>query len=120
MSGRATSRSDAARRRRARILVADAFPTLCAAVGLPKPVPEYRFDAKRRWRFDYAWPDRLLALEVEGGIWTRGRHVRGAGYRADMEKYNAAALAGWRVLRTTPRELASAETIEMLRRALRP
>jgi len=62
-------------------------------------VKEHRFHATRRWRFDYAWIAHLLALEVEGGIWTRGRHTRGAGYQKDIEKYNAAALAGWRVLR---------------------
>jgi very-short-patch-repair endonuclease len=42
-----------------------------------------------------------LAVEVEGGMWTRGRHVRGEGYEGDCEKYNAAVLGGWRVLRFT-------------------
>ena len=91
---------------------------LLRSVGLPEPVTEFRFDPIRRWRFDYAWPDLMFALEVEGGIWTGGRHTRGAGYNADMEKYNAAALAGWRVLRTTPKELVSTKTIEMLKKAL--
>lgn len=81
------------------------FPLLCAAHGLPAPVAEHRFHATRRWRFDYAWPDHKLALEVEGGAWTGGRHTRGAGFVKDIEKYNAATLAGWRVLRTTPGSL---------------
>jgi very-short-patch-repair endonuclease len=60
---------------------------------------EYRFHAIRRWKFDVAWPGYKVAVELEGGIWTRGRHTRGKGYRRDMEKYNAAAKTGWAVLR---------------------
>ena len=67
---------------------------------MPQPETEYRFHSKRRWRFDFAWPGLMLAVEVEGGQWVNGRHNRaGAGYEGDLEKYNAAALAGWRVLR---------------------
>lgn len=65
------------------------------------PVSEYRFAPPRRWRFDFAWPDHRLAVELEGGVWTGGRHTRASGYIADCDKYNAAVLAGWRVLRYT-------------------
>mgnify|MGYP003628050189 FL=1 len=75
---------------------------LCVLAGLPEPVAEHRFAAPRRWRFDWAWPEDMLALEVDGGVWTRGRHTRGAGFLRDIEKLNAAAIAGWSVLRTTP------------------
>lgn len=71
------------------------------ACGLPDPVQEHRFDQTRRWRFDLAWPDRMLAVEVDGGTWTGGRHTSGTGYERDAEKLNAAVLAGWRVLRFT-------------------
>ena len=70
--------------------------------GLPEPQREFLFHSKRKWRFDLAWPNLLIAVEVEGGIWTGGRHVRGEGYEADCEKYNEAQLAGWMVLRFTP------------------
>lgn len=96
----------------------DAFPAVCAGAGLARPVKEYRFAPPRRWRFDYAWPVHRVALEVEGGIYTRGRHARGEGMRKDMEKYNAAALAGWTVLRVMPKQLMAAETFDMLRRAI--
>ena len=66
------------------------------------PQREFLFHKKRKWRFDLAWPDLLIAVEVEGGIWTGGRHVRGEGYEGDCEKYNEAQLAGWMVLRFTP------------------
>lgn len=71
------------------------------APQLPAPVREYRFDAVRRWRFDFAWVRQRVAVEIEGGAWTQGRHTRGAGFGADCAKYNAATLAGWRVLRFT-------------------
>jgi len=67
-----------------------------------QPIPEYRFHPPRRWRFDAAWPERLLAVEIEGGAWASGRHVRGTGYEGDCEKYNQAACDGWIVLRYTP------------------
>jgi len=63
---------------------------------------EYRFDPARRWRFDFAWPSRKLAVEVEGGIWVNGRHGRGVGMESDMEKYNRATALGWAVLRFSP------------------
>jgi very-short-patch-repair endonuclease len=85
-----------------------------AAAGLPAPEREHRFHPTRRWRFDFAWPDRLVAVEVEGGIWRGGRHTRGTGYCRDVEKYNAAALAGWTVLRVTPEMVRSGEAVRMV------
>lgn len=81
------------------------FPALCRALGLPEPVPEYRFALPRRWRIDWAWPDARLGLEVDGGVWTRGRHTRGSGWVKDSEKLNTAAIMGWRMLRCTPQQL---------------
>lgn len=81
---------------------------LCRAAGLPEPVPEYRFHPHRKWRFDYAWPLHRLALEVDGGVWTQGRHTRGSGFLGDMLKFNNATLLGWRVLRYTPQQLGQA------------
>lgn len=67
------------------------------AMGLPF-VSEHRF-CKRMWRFDFAIPELLIGIECEGGIFTGGAHTRGAHYESDLEKYNAAASLGWRVLR---------------------
>lgn len=82
-------------------------------------VAEYRFAPPRRWRFDYALPSYKIALEVEGGVWTRGRHVRPKGFINDMEKYNAATVIGWRVLRVQPEDLMTMETITLIRKAIR-
>lgn len=79
------------------------------ATKLPAPMLEYRFAAHyatpRQWRFDLCWPECKLAVEVEGGIFVQGRHGRGAGMLADMEKYNAALLNGWRVLRVAAQHI---------------
>lgn len=58
-----------------------------------------QFCPGRKWQFDFYCPTRQLAVEVEGGSWAGGRHTRGSGFSADAEKYNAAAIAGIRVLR---------------------
>jgi hypothetical protein len=72
---------------------------------------ECRFHATRKWRLDYVLyagehatkPEHLsrigIAVEIEGAIWVRGRHTRGKGYQADLDKYNAATMSGYRVLR---------------------
>lgn len=70
--------------------------------GLPLPMREYRFFEYRMWRFDFAYPKVKLAVEVEGGIYMRGRHNRAEGFENDQEKYNFATLLGWRILRYSP------------------
>lgn len=60
---------------------------------------EYKFHPTRKWRFDFALLQDKIAVEVEGGIFSNGRHTRGKGYIGDMQKYNAAVCLGWRVLR---------------------
>lgn len=96
----------------------DLFSSICKTSLKTACLKEYRFHPTRRWRFDYALPEHLIALEVEGGIWTKGRHIRPQGFLGDMEKYNAAALLGWRVLRTTPEALLKTKTLEMLQEAI--
>lgn len=80
------------------------------------PTPEYRFHATRRWRFDFAWPDRKVALEVEGGVFIQGRHSRGVGMVKDMEKYGEAAVQGWRVLRVTPKQVIDGTALRLVER----
>src|SRR5262249_16962377 len=94
------------------------FVALLRAESLPEPTREYCFAAPRRWRFDLCWPDRLLACEIEGAMWTRGRHTRGEGYERDCEKYSEAAIRGWRVLRVTYGMIERGEATELVKRAL--
>lgn len=83
-------------------------------------MPEYRFAPPRRWRFDWAWLDCKVALEVQGGIWTHGRHTRGAALLKEHEKLNAAAALGWRVLYCTPQQFESGAWVEMVGPCLYP
>lgn len=64
-------------------------------------VKEHKFHDARKWRFDYAFPDLKVAIEIDGAVWAGGRHVNPAGYVKDMEKLNTAASMGWLVLRFT-------------------
>jgi hypothetical protein len=94
------------------------FRSLCLARGLPSPVGEHRFHATRKWRFDYAFINERIALEVEGGAFTNGRHTRGAGFLKDIEKYGEAAALGWVVIRVVPKQLTDVRTFEWIRRAI--
>lgn len=94
------------------------FSRLCLDAGTSVPVFEYKFHAIRKWKFDMAWPAAKVALEVEGAVWVQGRHTRGSGFVKDMEKYNAAASAGWRVFKCVPADLCRPETVEMVAEAV--
>jgi very-short-patch-repair endonuclease len=94
------------------------FTSLCHSEKVPMPDAEFIFHPVRKWRFDFAWPRFKIALEVEGGAWTGGRHTRGKGFIEDMEKYNQAALLGWTVYRCTPTDLLKVKTIELIKKAL--
>jgi very-short-patch-repair endonuclease len=90
------------------------------AEGLPKPEREYMFAKSigRRWRFDFAYPERKVAIECEGGTWSRGRHTRGSGFAKDCEKYNQAVAMDWKVLRFTKSMIESGKAIEMIKEVL--
>jgi hypothetical protein len=88
-------------------------------LGIPIPIPEFRFHPTRRWRFDYAWPDLMIALEQEGGAWVKGRHTRGSGFVKDCEKYGEAFALGWTVVRATPQMIDSGIAIDWIQRRLK-
>jgi len=88
------------------------------AAGLPEPEREYRFHPVRRWRFDFAYPDKMMAIECEGGTWSGGRHSRGQGFEDDCIKYNTAAIMGWVVLRFTGKLINNWYAISVIEEAL--
>lgn len=99
------------------------------ALKLPEPVREHMFHPSRKWRFDFAWPELKLAAEVEGGTESHGqkrringktitiksRHLTPSGFREDCNKYNQAALLGWRVLRFSGAMITKGEAIQTIR-----
>lgn len=82
------------------------------------PVAELQFAKPRRWRIDVAFPLHLLAVEIDGGVWSRGRHSRGAGMLADMEKTAALAARGWRLIRCSPQHVADGTALAWVREAI--
>lgn len=81
------------------------------ALKLPPPEREYKFLAHRKFRFDFAWPDHKLAVEVDGGTWSGGRHTRGAGYEQDCFKMALAVQDGWRIYRFTGKQVKDGTAI---------
>lgn len=93
-----------------------------ASEGLPMPLPEFKFHPTRKWRFDLAFigssKDNMLAIEIQGGLFCRGRHTQGAALLKEYEKLNEACALGWRVLFVQPKDLLTVSTANLIKRAL--
>ncbi|HFG6936177.1 DUF559 domain-containing protein [Acinetobacter baumannii] len=75
---------------------------------------EYKFHPNRKWRADFLITGTKILIEVEGGIWSGGRHTRGKGYIGDMEKYNSAAMMGFTVLRFSTEQVKAGVAIKQI------
>ena len=119
---------------------------LIEAEDLPAPILELHFAKSigRRWRFDLAWPDHMLAMEFDGGTYGRvinchscgsrvkyqtkagqwrdvrlgGGHSTGKGHEKDAEKKNTAALMGWRVLTVTAKHVNNGDAVQLIKDGL--
>lgn len=88
-------------------------------VGLGKGIRQRLKDANLKdWRFDFAWIELKLAVEVEGGGWVSGRHTRGAGFLGDLMKYDAAQRMDWTVYRCAPEMVKNGMAISTIQRLL--
>ncbi len=75
------------------------FEATWALLGGPELEKEVRFDPDRQWRADYVHRATMTILEIDGGVYSQGRHVRPGGFVEDCFKLNSAALHGYRVIR---------------------
>ena len=75
---------------------------------------EFKFHQSRKWRADFHLKGRMILIEVEGGIWSGGRHTRGKGYIGDMQKYNAATMLGYQVIRFSTEQVKSGLAIQQI------
>ena len=82
-------------------------------------VRELVFARPRRFRFDFALTSHRIAIEVEGGGWSGGRHTRGTGFKSDLQKYELAVRSGWTVYRCDPAMVASGAAMDTIRILIR-
>jgi hypothetical protein len=94
------------------------FALQIKSMNLPEPVREFKFHPSRKWKFDFAWTDINLAVEIEGGVWSGGRHSTGVGFTLDCEKYAEALCLGWRVLRVTGGQVKSMQALMWTKRLI--
>ncbi len=87
------------------------------AAGLPEPISQHAFHPQRKWRFDFAWPEPRIAVEIQGGSWVGG-HSRGRAISREYEKHNAATNWGWRVLLFDTVMVEEGIAIDMLKGSL--
>jgi very-short-patch-repair endonuclease len=95
------------------------FDRQCQLAGLPRPITEHRFHPTRKWRFDFAWPDRSIAVEVDGAVYTAGGTRAVKGFENDMDKLNEAQILGWRVLRFSTGMVADGRALGVVERLFR-
>ena len=80
---------------------------------------EFKFAQHRRWRADFLITGTRILIEVEGGIFSNGRHTRGTGYTKDCEKYNWAASNNWLLLRFTTGQVNSGDAVKVVLEAIK-
>ena len=95
-----------------------AFAELCQLFGLP--IPHYQHPVTvggTDRRIDFAYPELMLALEVDGFEF----HATAEGFAADRVRGNDLALAGWTVLHFTWHQVVHrpGHVASILRQALR-
>lgn len=74
---------------------------------------EYRFKLDRRFRFDFAFLEEQIAVEIDGVV-----HRIKSRFNADREKGTIALLLGWRVLHVTSAQVRSGEALTLLSKLL--
>ena len=97
----------------------DIFAAQLDAVGLDGYVREYQAIPGRRFRFDFCWVKERLAVEINGGTYSRGAHARPLGIKRDYEKGNLAVQFGWRVLQFDADMVKSGQALDFTEKMLR-
>jgi len=94
------------------------FALQCEQAGLPTPLREYAAVPGRRFRWDFAWTDARVLVEINGGTYARMGHSTGTGIARDYEKSNLAMLAGWRTFVFDRRMVEAGTALDVTAKAL--
>jgi very-short-patch-repair endonuclease len=96
----------------------DLFAFQLDSLGLTGYVREYSAIPGRKFRYDFAFVEKRLLVEINGGTYPKGAHSTGQGIARDYEKANLAVLQGWRVLMFDGKAVKSGEAVSVTMRAL--
>jgi very-short-patch-repair endonuclease len=100
---------------KARSHIEEQFALHVRASKLPEPKREFRFCEERQFRADFAWPERKLLVELEGGLYmTKGGHNTPHAIERDMLKSNIAQALGYQLFRFSGRMVQSGQAIEFI------
>ena len=94
------------------------FALQCEQAGFPAPLREYAAVPGRRFRWDFAWPEQRVLVEINGGTYAHMGHSTGSGLARDYEKSNLAMLAGWRTFVFDRRMVEAGTALDVTAKAL--
>jgi len=82
---------------------------------------EFYFARPRKWRSDWRIRGTKILIEFEGGLFKKraAGHSSVSGILRDVQKYNAAAIAGWIVIRVTPKFIPNGQGLKWVEDALK-
>jgi very-short-patch-repair endonuclease len=73
----------------------------------------------KRYRADFAHIPSRSIVEIQGGTFNGGRHVRASGYERDCRKFNLATMGGWKVFLLTTQTAKETFWLERIAASLR-
>jgi very-short-patch-repair endonuclease len=96
-----------------------ALEAMTRRFGLPRPVRQHPVDCGgRTFRFDFAYPEALVAIEA----WSYRHHSAREDWEADQLRHRLCTANGWRIVYVTHRELAERpkEVAASIKRLIEP
>lgn len=75
------------------------FEAIWRLLDGPPLETEFKFHDERQWRNDYLHRPTKTIIELDGGVYSGGRHVRPKGFIDDCVKLNEATMLGYFLIR---------------------
>jgi hypothetical protein len=89
---------------------------ISAGTEFTAPIQQYEAIPDRKFRYDFAFPDLRILVEVQGGICARTRmgHSSVTGQERDAEKLNLASAYGYRMFHFTTKMIEDERGFDLL------